>query len=151
MRLVRIPRRRFEEWLRTLDLVEEYSRRLREKLGRVTVVLYGSYARGDYNLWSDIDIIIVSERFQGVRILDRYDMLPPPPPRVEPVPLTPREFAENLGRDAWVRALRNRSAVVVDDYGLAAELRGKGITVEGLSALRRRIERLMEKYSDTAG
>ena len=34
-------------------------------------ILFGSYARGDYNEWSDIDIALVSEIFEGSRIKDK--------------------------------------------------------------------------------
>lgn len=32
---------------------------------RVTAILIGSYARGDFNIWSDIDILLISEEFIG--------------------------------------------------------------------------------------
>ncbi|NIA30835.1 MAG: nucleotidyltransferase domain-containing protein [Actinobacteria bacterium] len=34
-------------------------------------VLFGSYAKGNYNEWSDIDIALVSEIFNGNRIFDK--------------------------------------------------------------------------------
>ena len=34
-------------------------------------ILFGSYARGNYNEWSDIDIALVSDIFEGSRIKDR--------------------------------------------------------------------------------
>ena len=34
-------------------------------------VLFGSYARGNYSEWSDIDIAVVSKAFEGSRIKDR--------------------------------------------------------------------------------
>jgi len=33
--------------------------------------LFGSYAKGKNNEWSDIDIAIVSDAFEGIRIKDR--------------------------------------------------------------------------------
>ncbi len=33
--------------------------------------LFGSYAKGTYDEWSDIDIAIVSDQFEGIRIKDR--------------------------------------------------------------------------------
>lgn len=35
------------------------------------VFLFGSYAKGNSNEWSDIDLALVSEIFEGVRIQDR--------------------------------------------------------------------------------
>jgi predicted nucleotidyltransferase len=34
-------------------------------------ILFGSYAKGDYSDWSDIDIALVSDIFEGNRIDDR--------------------------------------------------------------------------------
>jgi len=39
------------------------------------VVLHGSFACGGFNVWSDVDLLVVSERFRGVGILDRYNLL----------------------------------------------------------------------------
>jgi predicted nucleotidyltransferase len=77
---VKIPRNRFEEWIKVLRLVDDYAKLLRKRFERMTVILHGSFARGDFNLWSDIDLIIVSEKFNNVRILDRYNLLGEKPP-----------------------------------------------------------------------
>lgn len=37
-------------------------------------ILFGSYAKGDYDAWSDIDLVLVSEVFEGIRIKDRGKM-----------------------------------------------------------------------------
>ncbi len=37
---------------------------------KCTVALVGSYARGDFSLWSDVDVFIVSSEFKG-GLLDR--------------------------------------------------------------------------------
>lgn len=34
-------------------------------------ILFGSYAKGTFNEWSDIDIALVSDNFQGNRFLDK--------------------------------------------------------------------------------
>jgi predicted nucleotidyltransferase len=33
--------------------------------------LFGSYSRGNYNEWSDVDIALISDSFEGRRINDR--------------------------------------------------------------------------------
>lgn len=33
--------------------------------GDVTVILFGSYARGDYNLASDFDLVVISDKIKG--------------------------------------------------------------------------------------
>jgi predicted nucleotidyltransferase len=88
-----------------MEVVEE-RRRLREKAVGVasnwarklpfkaTVILIGSYARGDFNLWSDIDVLLISEDFKGgpVGRLKSLDM----PPNFQIIPLTPSEFQRLL-------------------------------------------------------
>ena len=45
----------------TNDILMEYSKIVSSKLGKFTGVLYGSMARGDNNLWSDIDFLVISD------------------------------------------------------------------------------------------
>lgn len=33
--------------------------------------LFGSYAKGTFNDWSDIDVLLVSDAFEGVRFFDK--------------------------------------------------------------------------------
>ena len=49
-------RRRLRE-----KVIEEAGRWARSLPIKATVVLIGSYARGDFNLWIDIDVIVTSE------------------------------------------------------------------------------------------
>ncbi len=39
-------------------------------------ILFGSYAKGNYDEWSDIDIALVSDIFEGSRIKDRGKIRP---------------------------------------------------------------------------
>jgi predicted nucleotidyltransferase len=147
MRLVRIPVERFVKRIETLRIVEEYAVKLQKTLGRVTVILFGSYARGDYNVWSDIDIIVVSEGFTGRRILDRYDLIPEAPPGVEPILLTPSEFISNLKKASFTEMLRQGTAIIIDDHGLENIVSEKNIKVKSLSDMHAELQRLMLKYS----
>jgi len=122
--------------------VEAYAAELRASLGGVTVIPHGSYARGDFNLWSGVDLIVVSEKFEGARVLDGYDIAPQPPPRVEVIPLTPEEARGVLRRPSWLQALARGAHVVVDDYGIKGILAAVGVALEPLARLRERIKRL---------
>jgi len=44
------------------DILKEYSKIISSHLGNFTGVLYGSMARGDNNLWSDIDFLVISDK-----------------------------------------------------------------------------------------
>lgn len=85
-----LARRRAEQQA-LLDQARDFSTRLDAALGVRAVVVVGSVARGDFNVWSDIDVLVVAT---GVppRVLDRYDRLPTLPPRVQPIVWTPEEW-----------------------------------------------------------
>lgn len=61
------------------ELVSRYvpflARVLAPRGGLTLAILYGSRARGDYATWSDTDLLVCSPAFEGVRILDRTDIL----------------------------------------------------------------------------
>ena len=44
------------------DILTDYSKTVSSKLGKFTGILYGSMARGDYNVWSDIDFLVISDK-----------------------------------------------------------------------------------------
>jgi len=46
--------------------LREFVRRVLALLGEeTTVILYGSMARGDYGDWSDVDLVVISDRLAG--------------------------------------------------------------------------------------
>lgn len=65
------------------------------KIGADKIVLFGSYARGDYTEDSDVDLILVSRKFKGKKFHARFKglwlkwNLKMP---VDFIPLTPEEF-----------------------------------------------------------
>lgn len=66
-----------------------------------TIYLFGSYARGDHMVDSDVDIIIVSDIFKGMRFTDRISFVRlklPPDLSFDIIPLTPEEFKDKLDR-----------------------------------------------------
>lgn len=57
---------------------------------KVTAILIGSYARGDFNLWSDVDILLISDDFKGNPV-ERLKLLNIPA-GFQVIPLTLKEF-----------------------------------------------------------
>lgn len=92
---------------------------LRRATGPVTAVVYGSVARGDFNRWSDIDLLIVAADLPA-QPLERLDLLLRVcPPGVEPRGYTVAEFARLQRRvDAQLGLLLRESVVLADDLGL---------------------------------
>jgi len=58
-------------------------------------ILFGSYAKGNFNEWSDIDLALVSRTFEGIRIKDRSKIrkiVLAVSAAVEPLPFRPEDF-----------------------------------------------------------
>ena len=57
---------------RIKEIIALYIKRLEENSIPVRqAILFGSYATGRFSEWSDIDLAIVSDAFEGSRIVDR--------------------------------------------------------------------------------
>ncbi|MFP3081154.1 MAG: nucleotidyltransferase domain-containing protein [Acidilobus sp.] len=89
--------------MNTIGELREYASRLRARLGRLSMALYGSYERGDFNLWSDVDVIVVSDRFRDREFMTRCVELSDAPPRLEAICWTPRRRGRPLASPGGVR------------------------------------------------
>lgn len=62
-------------------------------------VLFGSYAKGKANKWSDIDLLVVSPRFDGPRTHVDYENLwvyaGRTDSRIEPIPVGEKQYQED--------------------------------------------------------
>lgn len=62
-------------------------------------VLYGSYAKGKAHKWSDIDLLVVSPKFDRKRTTDDYEQLwvfaGRTDSRIEPIPVGEKQFKED--------------------------------------------------------
>ncbi|KIQ53876.1 nucleotidyltransferase domain-containing protein [Meiothermus taiwanensis] len=90
--------RRAEEREALLQEARAYAQRVRNSLGEAEVYLYGSVARGDFNLESDIDLLVVSpnlpkDPLERARLLFSLRQ-----GREEPKGLLPQEFAQLRAR-----------------------------------------------------
>ncbi len=85
-------RRLYEIRRKVLEALESLAEDL-----NATVYLFGSYARGDHTMESDVDIIVVSEAFRGIPLQERVVMVRlrlPGHIGFDILPLTPEEFKE---------------------------------------------------------
>jgi len=105
-----------------------------------SVVLFGSLARGEGLPWSDVDLLLISRDFSGMRkgdrihlLLDKWDYMRP----LEPICLSPDEISEE---NPLIWEICIDGIPVVDD-GTFRELREKCIDL-----LRRKIERRWYEY-----
>ena len=110
-------RRQREEFV---DMAHTYADKLRGRLGKLTAIVYSSVSRGDFNLGSDIDVLIISEGLPH-HFLERMEVLyschESP---LEPKGYTHTEFQALLAKrnSAFAEILKD-GIVVVDDLGLA--------------------------------
>lgn len=82
----------------TIGLVESFLNKINEQgINVISAYLFGSYARGAENKWSDIDVAIVSsdisednfeETVRLTKIACRIDN------RIDPVPFRPEDFVD---------------------------------------------------------
>lgn len=57
---------------RIQKIITQYLSALREHGFQIEdAILFGSYARGNANQWSDIDLALVSPEFEGIRFTDK--------------------------------------------------------------------------------
>jgi predicted nucleotidyltransferase len=101
-------RRRQAEWEALLEEARAYAHRVREALGEARVYLFGSVARGAFNLESDLDLLVVSphlpqDSLERLALLHRLGG-----GRVEPRGLLPEEFARLEAKGAlwWLEGAR---------------------------------------------
>lgn len=81
-----------------INKVKRYIRELKKHNIRIEkVYLYGSFAKNNFHRDSDIDIVIVSKDFHGIRFYDREKIVPlrrKIDVRIEPIPYRPESFNE---------------------------------------------------------
>lgn len=106
-------RRRLRE-----NIIEEATRWASKLPFKATAILIGSYARGDFNLWSDVDILLISECLSGnpIERLKALDI----PSGFQVIPLTLKEYGKLLHRwgNPIVEAVRS-GVVLRDDFKIA--------------------------------
>lgn len=94
-------------------LGRQYVERLSARLPVVAAAVVGSVARGDFNLWSDVDVVVVAEGLPG-RTPERGALLASDaPPGVQAVGFSPLEFEEaSLKRNALCLEAIHRGIVL---------------------------------------
>lgn len=113
-----VIRARVDEREKVIREAREWAQRLNYKS---TIILVGSYARGDFNKWSDIDILIISDDITGSPLerLRKVDI----PPGYEVIIWTLNEFKIMLKKknQLAIEAIEN-GVFLRDDYNIAREL-----------------------------
>jgi len=88
------------------EILNRFAEQLRENYGPVEIYLFGSFAKGDWLEDSDIDIIVVSEKFKGKPMPERVNSirkLAPENLAFEILAYTPKELKEALTRSVVIQ------------------------------------------------
>ena len=113
-----------------LRMHNEYVRRARlfadcvlSKLVNSTIILYGSVARGDFNEWSDIDVLVITKDEIPLKPVERLDYIYEcleKEPRIEPVILTYDEFVRLLAkRNPLIVEAMEKGIVLADNISIS--------------------------------
>jgi uncharacterized protein len=80
------------------------------------VILFGSYARGDYNEASDIDVLIIKDTDQKfTKRIDEVMDLCEDSPKIEPLVYTPREIEEMVkNENDFIRTVMSEGVVLFE-------------------------------------
>ena len=108
-----------------INYLKDYAKDVLRKGGKLTI-LYGSLARGDYTATSDADILIISDKFKDVRMIDRVlDFIDPRSPiDIEPKVLTTEEFKTLIKKkDRFALEVLREGVVLAGDLKLYERLR----------------------------
>ena len=123
--MARALEERMREREAVIEAVRAFGLRAERVLGPVTVLLFGSYARGDFNLWSDVDVLVVVG--DEVRLPDKPHRRTDPiidliPPGFEVSVVRALELERVLSRSAAVRKALSEAVIILDGLGLAKGL-----------------------------
>lgn len=109
--MIRALAERHAERERLIELARGHVESLRRRLVIERAAVVGSVARGDFNVWSDVDVVIVAERLPD-RTPERLAVLMEGrPPPVEVIGFTAAELED-------ARRRRNPLVVELDSIGV---------------------------------
>ncbi|MHA1834647.1 MAG: nucleotidyltransferase domain-containing protein [Candidatus Baldrarchaeia archaeon] len=118
-----ILRERRRERQRRIKLAREFVEEVADSIGSLTAVVIGSTSRGDFNAWSDIDVVIISDVFNA-NPLKRFDSLIPfIKPGIEPIPLRTVDVYRLAEKKAPVVKEIVEGIVIRDDLGIIKKLK----------------------------
>jgi|SRR5215216_4119381 len=109
-----------------MELARRYVDRVGARLDIRAAAVAGSVARVDFNLWSDVDVVIVAEGLP-TSAPDRVGLLlEGAPARVQPIGYSPDEFErERVRRNPLVAEVIERGIVLHGAEVLRAPARGQ--------------------------
>ena len=93
-----VVERRLAEQAALVQTARQWAERLAKRLDLVAAVVFGSVARGDFNKWSDLDVLVVAQRLPPSGRARLEILMQDAPPGLQPVGWTPEELAARRQR-----------------------------------------------------
>lgn len=119
--------RRRRERASVIEEARRFAEELSKVFGGLAAILYGSYARGDFNLWSDVDLIVVvrDRAVPGNPIRRLEPVLDLIPPNFEVKILTMSEFEKSIRRmNPVVLKILKEAVLLFDTIGVGKLIKG---------------------------
>jgi len=99
------------QWKESIEIIKEWSLDLVQKLEAKgilvdRIILFGSYARGDYTKGSDVDLIVISPFWRNLEYIERLSILYKVWDKeidANFVALTPDEFSKKVSESTVLR------------------------------------------------
>ncbi|MGQ4891574.1 MAG: nucleotidyltransferase domain-containing protein [Candidatus Njordarchaeia archaeon] len=108
-----IIRKREGERLRAIELAKKFLECAKKHFNIKEAYVVGSYARGDFNEWSDIDLVLVAENVpkSPIERLSKIKECLKAFSKIEPIIISPEVLTE-------LRSKRNPIAVEIEKHGI---------------------------------
>lgn len=110
---------------RLIAVAHDFARRLSARVPVVAAAVVGSVARGDFNVWSDIDVVVIAEALPERAIEREGLLLEDAPVGVQPVGFTPLEFDRALAKGDRLAREAASEGVPLAGAPFFAERRGR--------------------------
>lgn len=81
-----------------MELAREFVGRVSRRTPVVAATVVGSVARGDFNVWSDIDVVVIGDGLPEDALERQTLMVESAPPGVQVVALTQAEFGAAVAK-----------------------------------------------------
>lgn len=98
---------------RQIDVARRWAAQLDGRLDVGAVVVVGSVARGEFNKWSDIDVLVIARELPEDGRLRLEQLMVGAPPGIQPVGWTPSELETRRRRRDPIAVEADRVGVVV--------------------------------------
>ncbi len=121
----KVVRERMKKREKALRVAKEFAECTKKVFDEVSAFLFGSYLRGDFNEWSDIDVLIVAKDppKNPLRRLDLVESCLLKYPEVEPVIVSVEEFNRMVKkRNPIISDIKKRKVVLIDDLNLSLSI-----------------------------